>query len=88
MPLPSFYQSRENANAWNVVRVAGYGAVIGAFAALFKTLGPLRAAGAARSVTGSVAEIAIAAVVFALLCAGAAALRNFLARRVVWHDGH
>jgi hypothetical protein len=24
--------------------------------------------------------------VFAVLCAGAAALRNFIARRVVWHE--
>jgi hypothetical protein len=37
--------------------------------------------------TGSAGEIAGAAVVFALLCAAAAALRNFLARRLVWHYG-
>jgi hypothetical protein len=85
MPLPSFYQSSES--AWNVVHAAGYGAAIGAFAALFRTLGPLREANAAASLAGSVAEIAGAAIVFALLCAGAAALRNFLVRRFVWHDG-
>jgi hypothetical protein len=86
MPLPSFYQSSENASAWNVVHAAGYGAIVGALAALFKTLGPLYAANAAASWTGSAKEIAGAALVFALLFAGAATLRNFLARRVVWHD--
>jgi hypothetical protein len=29
-------------------------------------------------------DVAEAAVAFALLCAGAAALRNFLARRAIW----
>ena len=87
MPLPSLFQSSENARAWNVVHAAAYGAGLGALAALFKTLGPLRATGAAASFTHSVAEIAGAAVVFALLCAGAAALRNFVAGRLVWHDG-
>jgi hypothetical protein len=86
MPLPSLFQSSENASAWNVAHAAGYGAVIGMLAALFRTFGPFHAANA--SWTGSVKEIAGAAVVFALLCAGAAALRNFLARRAVWHDEH
>jgi hypothetical protein len=31
-------------------------------------------------------QVLAAAVVFAVLCAGAAALRNFIARRVVWHE--
>jgi hypothetical protein len=87
MPLPSLYQSSENATAWNVAHAAGYGALLGAFGAAFKTLGPLRAANAVASLTGSAGEIAGAAVVFALLCAAAAALRNFLARRLVWHYG-
>jgi hypothetical protein len=88
MPLPSLYQSSEKSEAaWNVVQAAGYGALSGALAALFKTFGPLRATNAAASLTHSAAEIAGAAVVFGLLCAGAAALRNFLARRLVWHDG-
>jgi len=87
MPLPSLYQSSENAQAWNVVRAAAYGAGLGALAALFRTLGPLHATGAAASFAHSAAEIAGAAIVFGLLCAGAAALRNFLARRLVWHDG-
>jgi hypothetical protein len=84
MPLPSLYQSSENANAWNVIHAAGYGALLGALAGLFRTLGPLHAT---TSWIGSAKEIAGAAVMFALLCAGAAALRNYLARRHVWHDG-
>jgi hypothetical protein len=32
-------------------------------------------------------EIAGSALAFALLCAGAAALRNFLARRLIWPQG-
>jgi hypothetical protein len=87
MPLPSLYQSGKNSTAWNVVHAAGYGVLIGALAGLFKALGPFRAASAVASLTGSAREIAGAALVFALLCAGAAALRNFLARRVVWYDG-
>ena len=86
MPLPSLYQSSDDASVWNVVHAAGYGALIGALAALFKVLGPFHAANAAVSLTSRAVEIAAAAFVFALLCAGAAALRNFLARRVVWHD--
>jgi hypothetical protein len=88
MPLPSLFQSSENASAWNVAHAAGYGAVIGALAALFRTFGPLHAANAVTSWVGSTKEIAGAALIFALLCAGAAALRNFLARRAVWHDEH
>ncbi len=88
MPLPSLFQSSEgSAAAWNVVHAAGYGALIGALAALFRTLGPLHAAKVVGSLTHNAVEIAGAALVFALLCAGAAALRNFLAHRFVWHDG-
>jgi hypothetical protein len=88
MPLPSLFQSSEKPGAWSVVHAAGYGAVIGALAASFKTFGQLHAANAGASLTDSAEEIAGAALVFALLCAGAAALRNFLARRHIWHDGH
>jgi hypothetical protein len=87
MPLPSLFQSNENAQAWSVVHAAGYGVIIGALAALFKTLGPMRAANAGASLSSSAPDIAVVACVFALLCAGAAALRNFLARRFIWHDG-
>lgn len=77
MPLPSFFVSADRARAWSVARAAAYGAGIGALAALFKTFGP----GHAGSVT-PVIEIAGAAAVFALLCAGAAALRNFILQRL------
>jgi hypothetical protein len=91
MPLPSFYLAKNNAAAWSVTRAAGYGALIGVFAAVLKTLGPLRATSASGNPSGHLAagfaEIAGAALAFALLCAGAAALRNFISRRLVWHDG-
>jgi hypothetical protein len=87
MPLPSLFHSSEDDRAWNVERAAAYGAGIGGLAALFKTLGSLRATSAAVSFTHSAAEIAGAAIMFALLCAGAAAVRNILARRFVWRDG-
>jgi len=87
MPLPSFYKSGEAARAWNVTHAAIYGAVGGALAAVFKTLGPLRAAAAAANLADSLTEIAVAALAFALLCAAAATLRNFIARRLVWHEG-
>jgi len=35
---------------------------------------------------GDVLRVLAAALAFALLCAGAATLRNFIARRVVWHE--
>jgi hypothetical protein len=57
-----------------------YGAGIGALAALVKIFG-LRQGGADAAQFWELAEAALA---FALLCAGAAALRNFLARRLVW----
>jgi hypothetical protein len=82
MPLPSFYRSQEPARAWNVFHAAGYGAVLGALAALFKTLGPF-AAGAQRGFTDHLLEIALGTLAFALLCGAAATLRNFLARRLV-----
>lgn len=86
MPLPSFYRSEEPARAWNVTHAAAFGAVIGALAALFKTLGPF-AAGSQRSFTDNLLEIALAALAFALLCVAAATLRNFVARRLVSHEG-
>ena len=85
MPLPSFYKPEKSERAWNVIHAAGYGALIGLGAALFKTLGPF-AAGNAKTLAGSLIEIVLAAVAFALLCAAAAALRNFLSRRLVWHE--
>lgn len=90
MPLPSLYRSGEPTRAWNIAHAAGYGAVLGALAAAFKTLGPFHAGAgnlAAGHLAGSLVEIAVAAVAFALLCAAAALLRNFIARRLIWHDG-
>jgi hypothetical protein len=89
MPLPSLFISRDRARAWSVTRAAGYGAVVGGLAAVFRTLGPLRetASMGTRSLAANSLEIAGAALAFALLCAGASALRNFIARRFIWRDG-
>lgn len=86
MLLPSLYKSERPTSAWNVAHAACYGAVIGALAALFKTLGPFTGAGTGK-LTDHVMEIAAAALAFALLCAAAATLRNFIARRLMWHEG-
>ena len=82
--LPSLYKSGQSARAWNVAHAFGYGAGIGALAAAFKTLGPFRVG--AGSFADRLVEIAVAAAAFALLCAAAAALRNFIARRLIWHE--
>jgi hypothetical protein len=81
--LPSLFASGDGARAWNVTRAAAYGAGVGAIAALFRTLGPLHEAGSAPT---RVLEIAGVALAFALLCAAAAALRNFIARRLIWPE--
>jgi hypothetical protein len=85
--LPSLFASGDGARAWNVTRAAAYGAGVGAIAALFRTLGPLHEAGSASTrVSTRVLEIAGIALVFALLCAAAASLRNFIARRLIWPE--
>jgi len=81
MLIPSLYRSSDRAQGWSVPRSAALGTVIGACAGLFKTFGPLHAPAA---LTGSLAEIGAAAFGFALLCAGASALRNLLFRRFIW----
>jgi hypothetical protein len=81
MPLPSLFISGDQARAWSIPRAAAYGAAVGALAALFKTVGPLRDAGSAAANVGGMIGAALG---FALLCAGAAALRNFIARRFIW----
>ena len=81
MPLPSLYVSGDEPREWSVARAATYGAALGAAAGLFKTL-----AYAHQHVAVSVAEIAGAVLGFALLCAGATALRNFVARRLIWPE--
>ena len=77
--LPSLFTSDGNARPWSVPRAALYGAGIGLLAALIKFFGPFHAAGRALP---AVREIAVAVFAFAVLCAGAALLRNLLARRL------
>jgi hypothetical protein len=81
MPIPSLYLSKDVARPWSVARAAAYGAGIGAFAALFKAFGPPHAAG---PLAITFLQIAGATLAFALLCAGAAALRNLIAQRLIW----
>jgi hypothetical protein len=81
MPLPSLYVSGDKPREWSMTRAAAYGAVLGIIAGLFKTLGPSH-----QAITTSIPEIAGVALCFALLCAGATALRNFIARRLIWPE--
>src|SRR4029077_20225925 len=75
------YVSGDRPREWSIARAAAYGAALGAVAGLCKTL-----AYAQQHVAISVAEIAGAVLGFALLCAAAAALRNFIARRLIWPE--
>ncbi len=75
--LPSLFSSEENAPTWSVPRAALYGAGVGLLAALIKLFGPFHAG---QPVLPAALEIALAAVAFALLFAGAALLRNRLSR--------
>jgi len=81
MPLPSLYVSRDKPREWSVTRAAAYGGVLGIAAGLFKTLGLTH-----QAIATSVPEIAGVTLCFALLCAGATALRNFIARRLIWPE--
>jgi hypothetical protein len=81
MPLPSLYVSGDKLREWNIARAGAYGAVLGIVAGLFKTFGLTH-----QAIATSVPEIAGVALGFALLCAGAAALRNFIARRLIWPE--
>jgi hypothetical protein len=82
MPIPSLYLTTGGARPWSVARAAVYGAGVGAISGLFKTFGLLHTTDPG---PGALLRVLAAALAFALLCAGAAALRNFIARRVVWH---
>jgi hypothetical protein len=79
--LPSFYVSGDKARAWSVTRAAACGALLGLAVASFKTLGALY-----QTVVVSLPEIVGATAGFALLCAGASALRNVLARHLIWPE--
>ena len=81
MPLPSLYVSGDKPREWSIAHAAVCGAVLGIVAGLLKTLGLMH-----QAIATSVPEIAGAALGFALLCAGATALRNFIARRLIWPE--
>lgn len=85
--LPSLYKSAGTERAWNVAHAAGYGAAIGALAAVFKIFAPFGARAASSYPTDNLVEVALAAAAFAALCAAAAALRNYIARRLASHEG-
>ena len=85
MPLPSLFRSQNPARPWKVIYAALCGAGIGLFAGLLKTLNPFRPA-PTENLTNHFTDVALAALGFALLFAAAAGLRNFLARRLIWHD--
>jgi hypothetical protein len=83
--LPSLHRSETTVQPWSIGRAAAYGAFIGALAALFKAWAPLRLTAEIEGggLSAVAVEVAGAAIGFALLCAAAAALRNFLARQLV-----
>ena len=81
MPLPSLYVSPDKVREWSVARAALYGALLGMVAGSFKAFGPSH-----QAIAASVPEIIGVAVGFAALCAGAAALRNVIARRLIWPE--
>jgi NAD/NADP transhydrogenase alpha subunit len=87
MPLlPSLYRSDEGERAWSVTHAAVYGAVIGVLAAVFKIFGPQHVTAGLADLPATLALVAVAGLGFALLCAGAAALRNLIARHLLWHE--
>ena len=79
MPLLPFFVGQSAPRAWSVARAAAFGALLGALAAALKVFGPLHGSGGTAMADGR--EIAAAALGFAALCAGVAALRNLLLRR-------
>jgi hypothetical protein len=63
---------------WNTIRATAYGGVIGLAAAVFKSFAPW-----SDMQSGAIAkELIVATLAFALLCGVAAALRNFILRRL------
>ena len=86
MPLPSFYRPDDSFRPWRVTHAAACGAGLGALAALFKMLAPLGFVGGLSGRPAGLLGIGAVALGFAALCAAAAMLRNFLARRLVWDE--
>jgi len=86
--LPSLYIAADK--PWSVRRAAVYGAAMGLVAALFKSFVPLHQtltttqSSLAENLVAKLPEIAAATLAFALLCAGASALRNFVAQNLIW----
>ena len=78
--LPSLFRSAEDGRPWNVPRAALCGAGLGLLAALIKMWGPFHAADPALPFA---VELCVVVAAFALLCAGAALLRNLLLRRLL-----
>jgi hypothetical protein len=65
---------------WNTARATAYGGLIGIVAAAFKLFAPWSEP---HSMLTIARELVGAALAFALLCGIAAALRNFIARRLI-----
>jgi len=86
MPLPSFYRSGDGFHPWRITHAAACGAGLGALAAVFKTMAPIGLSGGLLGRSAAIGQIVAVAACFALLCAAVAALRNFVARRVVWEE--
>jgi hypothetical protein len=72
-----------NPAPWNTTRALIYGAVVGFVAAAFKLLAPW---GGPHTPATIAEELVGAALAFALLCGLAAALRNFIVRRLIWRS--
>jgi hypothetical protein len=73
----------DRTTSWNTGRATLYGAVIGVVAAAFKSFAPWSEPHSFAALTS---ELVGAALAFALLCGVAAALRNFLVRRLIGPD--
>ncbi len=70
---------------WNAMRAMAYGGVIGLAAALFKFFAPWSEPQSGAAIAK---ELIGATLAFALLCGLAAALRNFIMRRITGSESH
>ena len=71
--------------AWNTMRATAYGGAIGLVAALVKSFAPWSNT---QSGSAIAKELIGATLAFALLCGLAAALRNFILRRLTRSEFH